>query len=400
MCYYIYMKDMKKNKTNKYKLKNNKLIIILLIFLIMLIYFIYPVNLGDKIVSNKPNVANETSVIIDDNIVSKTIKDDKYVFLVINENNNLISKIIDYKTNKELNFEDILKKNKMGDTNKKISELLYYKYPTAIASLLDNYAEKEYLYYDSYILIKYTLSKDVLDTNRSFDLKVYYNEISKYLNFEVPPHSYQNEDGFEYDENKITIVFSFDDGPNNTKTQNILNTLEDYKMSATFFMLGNKLLNDEETVKKVINSHSEVGYHSYEHTSFTKQKISEVKNEYQTSNEIFYNLTNHYFKYTRPPYGSYNEKVLESIDTPFVRWDIDTNDWKYHDAEYITKYVLENYSNGDIILFHDSYDTTVKAINKLAPILYNLDVQVLSITEYTKLKNINLENHKMYFNFK
>ena len=94
------------------------------------------------------------------------------------------------------------------------------------------------------------------------------------------------------------------------------------------------------------------------------------------------------------------QKVLESIDTPFVRWDIDTNDWRYHDAEYITKYVLENYSNGDIILFHDSYDTTVKAINKLVPILYNLDVQVLSITEYTKLKNINLENHKMYFDFK
>ena len=155
-------------------------------------------------------------------------------------------------------------------------------------------------------------------------------------------------------------------------------------MSATFFMLGNKILNDEETVKKVTNSHSEVGYHSFNHTSFIKQKISEVKNEYQTSDEIFYNLTSHYFKYTRPPYGSYNQKVLESIDTPFVRWDIDTNDWRYHDAEYITKYVLENYSNGDIILFHDSYDTTVKAINKLVPILYNLDVQVLSITEYTK----------------
>ena len=71
------------------------------------------------------------------------------------------------------------------------------------------------------------------------------------------------------------------------------NTLEDYKMSATFFMLGNKLLNDEETVKKVANSHSEVGYHSFNHTSFIKQKLSELKNEYQTSNEIFYNLTNH-----------------------------------------------------------------------------------------------------------
>ncbi|MGN1379844.1 MAG: polysaccharide deacetylase family protein [Bacilli bacterium] len=391
---------MKKNKTKKYKLKNNKLIILILIILIMFIYLVYPKNLSDKKVFNKPNVVNETIIIKDDNIISKTIMDDKYVFLVLNENNNLVSKIIDYKTNKEITFEDILKSNKIGDTNKKISELLYYKYPTAIASLLDNYAEKEYLFYDSYILIKYNLSKDVLDTNRFFDLKIYYNEIKNYLNFEVPPYSYQNEDGFDYDKNKITIVFSFDDGPNNIKTKNILNTLEDYKMSATFFMLGNKLLNDKETVKKVANSHSEVGYHSYEHTYFTKQKITEVKEEYLKSNEIFYNITGKNLKYTRPPYGSYNEKVLKSIDTPFVRWDIDTNDWRYHDDEYIKNYVLENYSDGDIILFHDSYDTTVKAINKLVPLLYNLDVQVLSISEYTKLKNINLENHKMYFNFK
>lgn len=391
---------MKKNKNNKYQLKKNKLIILILIILIMTIYLVYPKNLSDIIVFNKPNEKTTIFDIKEDNIVSKTTMDNKYVFIVLNENNKIVSKILDYKTNKELPFDDIIKKNKIGDVNKKISELLYYKYPTAIASLLDNYAQKEYLFYDSYILIKYNLSQEILETNRCFDLKVYYYEIKDYLNFEVPIYSYKNEDGFDYDENKITIVFSFDDGPNGKKTQNILNTLEDYKMSATFFMLGNKLLNDEETVKKVANSHSEVGYHSFNHTSFIKQKISEVKNEYQTSNEIFYNLTSHYFKYTRPPYGSYNQKVLESIDTPFVRWDIDTNDWRYHDAEYITKYVLENYSNGDIILFHDSYDTTVKAINKLVPILYNLDVQVLSITEYTKLKNINLENHKMYFDFK
>ena len=391
---------MKKNKNNKYQLKKNKLIILILIILIMTIYLVYPKNLTDIIVFNKPNEKTTIFDIKEDNIVSKTTMDNKYVFIVINENNKVVSKILDYKTKKELTFDDIIKKNKIGDVNKKISELLYYKYPTAIASLLDNYAQKDYLFYDSYILIKYNLSQEILETNRCFDLKVYYYEIKDYLNFEVPIYSYKNEDGFDYDENKITIVFSFDDGPNGKKTQNIINTLEDYKMSATFFMLGNKLLNDEETVKKVTNSHSEVGYHSFNHTSFIKQKISEVKNEYQTSNEIFYSLTSHYFKYTRPPYGSYNQKVLESIDTPFVRWDIDTNDWRYHDAEYITKYVLENYSNGDIILFHDSYDTTVKAINKLVPILYNLDVQVLSISDYTKLKNINLENHKMYFDFK
>ena len=134
---------MKKNKNNKYQLKKNKLIILILIILIMTIYLVYPKNLSDIIVFNKPNEKTNIFDIKEDNILSKTTMDNKYVFIVLNENNKIVSKILDYNTNKELPFDDIIKKNKIGDMNKKISELLYYKYPTAVASLLDNYAQKD-----------------------------------------------------------------------------------------------------------------------------------------------------------------------------------------------------------------------------------------------------------------
>ena len=115
---------------------------------------------------------------------------------------------------------------------------------------------------------------------------------------------------------------------------------------------------------------------------------------------IFNDITGGNFKLTRPPYGSYTKTTLNAIDNAFIRWNLDTNDWKYKDPEYIKNYVLENISNNSIILFHDSYDTTVEAIYDLIPILYLKDIQVMSVTNLANLRGMTLENHVVYYDFK
>ena len=61
---------------------------------------------------------------------------------------------------------------------------------------------------------------------------------------------------------------------------------------------------------------------------------------------------------------------------------------------------MENASDGDIILMHDSYDTTVDAVEELLPLLYANGFQVVSISELANLKGINLETHTLYHNLK
>lgn len=283
----------------------------------------------------------------------------------------------------------------------KIRELLYQKYPFKIAQTLDNYAKVKYEYKNNYLLVTYLINKDVLDTNRVFELKISYNDIkdyvdiSKYEIIDILP-----DDGFNYDKNKKTIIFTFDDGPHKKNTLEILNTLEEYKMSATFFMVGEKFSNNQEIIKKVYASHSDVGYHSYNHSILTKEDPSKITDEFEMTDNLYYLYTKSHLNLTRPPYGLINDKVLKSINTSFILWDLDTNDWKYKDAKHIEKYVLNNINNGDIILFHDSYKSTVKAIKKLCEKLYLMDVQVLSINEYASLYNINLEKGKIYYSFK
>lgn len=200
-------------------------------------------------------------------------------------------------------------------------------------------------------------------------------------------------------ENNTTLIFTFDDGPNGENTLEILDYLESHNMSATFFMVGNKMSSQKDLVKKVYNSNSEIGYHSYDHTLFTKNKIKNIINDFDKTNKIYYEITKDYLSLTRPPYGEYNNKILKALNTSFILWDKDTHDWKYKDTDFIVKYVLENANDKDIILFHDFYKTTVKAVKKLIDILYENNIKVLSVTNYAKENNIKLEN-KVYYSFK
>ena len=184
-------------------------------------------------------------------------------------------------------------------------------------------------------------------------------------------------------ENNTTLIFTFDDGPNGENTLEILDYLESHNMSATFFMVGNKMSSQKDLVKKVYNSNSEIGYHSYDHTLFTKNKIKNIINDFDKTNKIYYEITKDYLSLTRPPYGEYNNKILKALNTSFILWDKDTHDWKYKDTDFIVKYVLENANDKDIILFHDSYKTTVKAVKKSLRSDY---------TQHFRAKNKNLLN--------
>jgi len=56
-----------------------------------------------------------------------------------------------------------------------------------------------------------------------------------------------------------------------------------------------------------------------------------------------------------------------------VLWNIDPLDWCSHNAECIAAKVVENAGDGDIILMHDYYDTSVTAARKWWMFCRNVD---------------------------
>lgn len=344
------------------------------------------------------NEKNNEYVLVEKNIVNKSIRS----YLYKNKNDEYLSEIYDYETNQELSINDLVKSEYLENFYEKIKELLEKKYPKFIADgLIEENVLYSYVLRDNELVIyfnNYNISPSVEEV---LYLKVNYNEIKDYLNFTVLLDSnYENESGYNYTPAKKAVAITFDDSPNNEKTNQILDTLSDNYAHATFFVLGDKIKNNKNILISMKNKGNEIGSHSYSHKQLTKLTEEEYINDYNKVNELYYNLFNENLKLLRPPYGSIKNSQLNLLPVSYIMWSLDTNDWRYKSSDYLVNYVIDNIKDGDIILFHDSYSSTVSAVSKLLPILYSKGYQVMSVSELAKLKNCQLEDYQIYHKFK
>ena len=191
------------------------------------------------------------------------------------------------------------------------------------------------------------------------------------------------------------VALTFDDGPSNY-TDEILDVLEKYNVTATFFVVGTNLNTKyNNTMARLIKLGNEVGIHGYSHKEFTKIKQSKVVEEIEYTNKLLKGF-NIEAKYIRPPYGSINNKLKKIIEYPIILWNVDTLDWKYKDALKIYNNSIDDIHDGSIILKHDHYLSSVKALDLIIPKLQEDGYKIVNITELFSLKDINLENGKTY----
>lgn len=316
-------------------------------------------------------------------------------YLLYVENNKYKSYFINEYENKVTDVYSIIKEDKINEFDNKINYLLNLKYPKFIVDAINTSSTKNYEIKENKMIIYYS---DVnVNLEEQLYLTVNYNEIKDYLNITFKLDSiYSNEDGYNYDPNKKSVALTFDDGPGGNKTLELLNILNENKAHATFFMVGNKMNNYSTVVTTVHNSGNEIGSHSYSHYNMQKTKIDKIIEQENLTANIYYELTKDTLKLTRPPYGAINSKVKNSLDTIFITWNIDPEDWRYRDVEHIKQAILSEVNDGDIILLHDIYDTTIEAVRVILPILYSEGYQVVSVSELASLKGITLEKNNIY----
>ena len=335
------------------------------------------------------------------NLVSEKNFDDKFTNIVSMEDDRYISKIFNFKTGEEVTIESILKPDMVDAFWEKVKELLYLKYPKFIASKLELHDKTNSFYLKENELIIYYYDYEIEPmVSEELSLHVNYNEIKACMNITIKlDKTYENEDGSRVDKNKKIIALTFDDGPG-TYTSNLVDILKDNKASVTFFMLGKNINIYKDTVLKVHESGMEIGYHSYNHKNFKRQKLEIIKEEFEKSNETLKSITGDTFHLIRPPYGEINDKIKEALDASFILWNIDTMDWRHKNCDYLVNYVLEKAEDGNIILFHDIHKTSVDAIEKLLPELYVNGYQVVTVSKLAEVTDTKLEYHKSYRYFK
>jgi peptidoglycan/xylan/chitin deacetylase (PgdA/CDA1 family) len=82
-----------------------------------------------------------------------------------------------------------------------------------------------------------------------------------------------------------------------------------------------------------------------------------------------------------------------------ILWSIDTLDWETLDADTTVQTVLDNVKDGDIILMHDIYSTTVDAAQILIPTLIEEGYDLVTIHELAEIKGVTLTTGTTYGEF-
>lgn len=157
------------------------------------------------------------------------------------------------------------------------------------------------------------------------------------------------------------VALTFDDGPGYKTTMKLLDGLKERGVRATFFLLGEKVEQRTEVVERMKEDGHLIGSHTYSHVQLDSVNLEYAIEEIEHANEVIAKITGEYPTYIRPPYGAWNAQIEERVDMTPVLWTVDPFDWNVKDVDRIVNYVVSEVKNGDIILMHDIYETSVVA---------------------------------------
>lgn len=197
------------------------------------------------------------------------------------------------------------------------------------------------------------------------------------------------------------IALTFDDGPNATTTNEVIDKLEKYGIVASFFLIGNNV-NDEsaKAVKRAYDLGCEIDNHSRTHSNMTELSAEEIKAEFDYTDEKVYEITGEHTKFFRPPYIAVHQIMFDNIDVPFIA-GIGANDWEDRvTAEMRARMILKQAKDGDIILLHDAEGNsmTVEALDTIIPELQKQGYKFVTVTELFNAKGIIPDMEKVYTN--
>ena len=203
------------------------------------------------------------------------------------------------------------------------------------------------------------------------------------------------------------VAFTFDDGPGTTTTNRILDQLEKYGFTATFFVIGRNI--DEKnasTMRRAVTLGCEIGNHTQNHkTNLNNLSLDTVKKELETTSDAIEKATGIRPTLMRPPGGSFSN-LKGKLDYAIIHWCVDTNDWRKKGSEgnaraarNLADYIINQVDGnpGAIVLMHDIYDFTAETMEIVIPELANMGYRICSVSDLAEAYGEKLEPGQVYF---
>ena len=207
----------------------------------------------------------------------------------------------------------------------------------------------------------------------------------------------QTTDGI--DPSKPMVALTFDDGPQPSVGNRIMDCLAQYGGKATFFMVGERVGSYKTEVQRMVAEGHEVANHTMNHKYLQKLGAAQIQAQVNNGNDAIQAACGVRPTLLRLPGGNHNTTVLANAGMPMIQWNVDTLDWKTRNADKTVAAVLNHVKDGDIILMHELYGATGDAVARIVPELHKRGFQMVTVSQMAAAKGRSLEAGKLYSSF-
>jgi peptidoglycan-N-acetylglucosamine deacetylase len=152
------------------------------------------------------------------------------------------------------------------------------------------------------------------------------------------------------------LALTYDDGPNDPHTLQLLEVLARHNVRATFFLIGRYVEQRPDIVRELVKAGHVIGNHTFTHPLLTFQSAREVEAQLTRCEGALTDAVGEHSNLFRPPFGGRRPAVLNmarQLGLEPVMWNVTGYDWNAPSVEHIERKVTRQVRGGDVILLHD-----------------------------------------------
>jgi peptidoglycan/xylan/chitin deacetylase (PgdA/CDA1 family) len=179
-----------------------------------------------------------------------------------------------------------------------------------------------------------------------------------------------------------SILFTFDDGPDEDITPLVLDRLEDYRVRAVFFIVGRFIDKAPHILKEIEKRGHLIGNHTYGHSESTLRSFFSFRNDIVKCQSQLKGVVDTEPVFFRPPKGkiTFNSVIApKTLKLKTILWSREGGEWgqrKKDGYDTIGKILLETITPRDIILLHDNNPKVPKILDIVLPAMKSRNIDL------------------------
>ncbi len=200
---------------------------------------------------------------------------------------------------------------------------------------------------------------------------------------------------------KKLVSLTFDDGPNTTTTMQVLDLIEQYGITASFFVIGNNINSESESaMRRAVKLGCEIENHSKSHPAMPEMTSEQIAEEIKYTSDKIEAVTGRKPKFFRPPYIAYNDVMFDTIDLTFICGNGAEDYLDEVTAEMRYERIMEQVCDGMVILLHDAEGNfrTVDALKMLIPKLLEEGYEFVTTSQLFERNGVTPDHRTVYTN--